>query len=158
MFVGSTALRLVSGLTITALTAGLVCAAAEVGEKASRQADPLAIYREAGATAEQETKIRQLAGDYEKSAKVRLQRIRNLSNQLKEESFVADLDEKKILGLQEEMNTLHTGLCLDRIKLLINIRQVLDSDQRAKLVQLMREKGITNEPPPKEPPVSSSGI
>lgn len=108
----------------------------------SATADPLAIYREAGATTDQESKIRQLASEYERSAKVRLQRIRNLSTELKAESFSAELDEKKIINLQEEMNSLHAGLCLDRIKLMLNIRQVLDSDQRAKLVSLMKEKGL----------------
>ncbi len=104
--------------------------------------DPLALYREAGASADQEGKIRLLASEYEKSARVRLQRIRNLSAQLKEASFEPELDEKKILGLQEEMNTLHTGLCMDRIKLMLSIRQVLEPEQRVKLVGLMKEKGL----------------
>lgn len=104
------------------------------------ETDPLAIYHDCGASAEQELKIRQLASDYEKSARVRLQRIKNLQQQLKEQSFCAELDEKKVLGLQEEINSLQTGLAMDRLKLMLSIRQSLSTEQREKLVQLMKEK------------------
>ncbi|MBY0552151.1 MAG: hypothetical protein K2W95_33030 [Candidatus Obscuribacterales bacterium] len=104
------------------------------------ETDPLAIYRDCGASAEQELKIRQLASDYEKSARVRLQRIKNLQQQLKEQSFCAELDEKKVFGLQEEINSLQTGLSMDRLKLMLSIRQSLNTEQKEKLVQLMKEK------------------
>lgn len=107
------------------------------------ETDPLAIYRECGANGEQELKIRQLASEYEKSARVRLQRVKNMQQQLKEQSYCAELDEKKVLGLQEEINALQSGLALERLKLMLSIRQLLDAQQKEKLVQLMKEK---NEP------------
>lgn len=107
------------------------------------ETDPLAIYRDCGASGEQELKIRQLASEYEKSARVRLQRVKNIQQQLKEQSYCAELDEKKVLGLQEEINVLLSGLALDRLKLMLSIRQLLTTEQKEKLVQLMKEK---NEP------------
>lgn len=104
------------------------------------ETDPLDVYRECGASAEQELRIRQLASDYEKSARVRLQRIKNLQDQLKEQSFCAEVDEKKILSLQDDINSLQNGLSTDRLKLMLSIRQLLSSEQREKLVQLMKEK------------------
>ena len=39
--------------------------------------DPLQVYKDAGADAEQEAKIRELAHDFEVQAKVRFERLRN---------------------------------------------------------------------------------
>lgn len=101
--------------------------------------DPVLVYREAGANAEQEVKIRRLAQDFEKSARVRIERIRNLSVLMRELSYEPEPDENKILNLQEEMNQLQATLNSDRIKLMLQIRKVLTGEQKQKLVQIMRE-------------------
>lgn len=102
--------------------------------------DPVLIYREAGATQEQEAKIRQLAQSYEKAAKVRLERLQGLSKQIKELSYQSELDEKLILALQDEMNQLQNLLNTERLKLLLSIRSLLAPETRVKLVDLLRAK------------------
>ena len=133
-----------------ALLVGAVSAVAVFGAEAPDHlalppADPLVIYRQAGVSSDQELAIARLASDYEKSARVRLARIKNLSIQLREQSFQAELDEAKIIALQEEINVLQSGLCLDRLKLMLSIRQLLSAEQKERLVQLMKEK--ENAPP-----------
>lgn len=108
--------------------------------ESGRQEDPVLLYREAGADTTQEGEIRQMARDFEKLAKVRLEKIRNLSKQMRELSYEAEPDESKILSAQEEMNQVQSNLNLERVKLMFAIRKVLSPEQRQKLVQLMRER------------------
>lgn len=120
----------------------LVCSirGAVYSQTNSEKKDPVLIYREAGADAEQEAKIRQLAQEYDKEGRVRMERLRNLSKQMREMSFEPELDEKKVLALQDEINDLQNNLSKDRIKLMLAIRSMLTPEQRTKLVELLKEK------------------
>lgn len=104
------------------------------------KSDPVLIYREAGVNAEQESQIRRAAQDFEKPAKVRIERLSNLAKTLHDLSFEPELDENKILTLQEEMNQVQSGLNMDRIKLMLQIRRIMSLEQKQKFVQLMRQK------------------
>ncbi len=115
--------------------------AAESDSNANRK-DPVLIYRKAGASEEQEAKIRQLAHEYEKEGTVRFERLHNLFKQMKDLSFESDLDEKKILSLQDEINTLQNALNTDRIKLMLKIRSSLSREQKTKLVELLKEREL----------------
>lgn len=112
---------------------------AEIGQKD----DPVLLYREAGADTAQEAKIRLMAHDFEKLAKVRLEKIRNLSKQMRELSYETEPDENKIFSAQEEINQVQSTLNMERIKLMLAIRKVLSSEQKQKLVELMRERQST---------------
>lgn len=109
-------------------------------EAAAEKTDPVLVYRQAGASQQQESLIRQLAAEYEKAARVRVERIRNLSKQLTELSYNAELDDKQILALQEEMNELHARVNTDRVKLMLQIRALLSAEQKEKLVEILKEK------------------
>ena len=110
------------------------------GEKKEGKKDPVLIYREAGASEEQELKIRQIAHEFEQVAKVKVERLRNLSKQLREMSFQSAIDETKALSVQSEINELQATLNTERIKLMLKIRAVLSPEQNEKLVTLMRER------------------
>ncbi|MBX9690469.1 MAG: periplasmic heavy metal sensor [Candidatus Obscuribacterales bacterium] len=114
-------------------------ALAAENESDKSQKDPLSIYREAGVSQAQEAKIRELAKEYEKPAKVRLERLRNLSKEMRDLSFEAELDEKKVLALQAEINELQNSLNNERIKLMLEIRALLSAEQKASLVDIMRK-------------------
>jgi Spy/CpxP family protein refolding chaperone len=105
--------------------------------------DPVLIYREAGASDEQEAKIRQYAQEYEKAARVRVERLHNLNKQMTELSYEAELDEKKITALQDEINELQSSISSERIKLMLRIRSLLSSEQKSKLVELMKAREAT---------------
>ena len=81
-----------------------------------------------------------MAQEYEKSARVRIERLKNLSKQVKELSYEAEADEAKILQVQDEINQLQSTLNTERIKLMFRIRSILNNEQKAKLVSLLREK------------------
>lgn len=98
------------------------------------------MYREAGASEEQETKIRQLAQEYEKAARVKIERLKNLSLQIKELSYQPELDEGKLLAVQNEINELQNWLSSERLKLMFKIRALFSIEQKTKLVELMKEK------------------
>lgn len=115
-----------------------VCFAAEGG--AGEKADPVQIYREAGVNSEQEARIRQLAQGYENASRVRIERIRNLSKQLTALSYEPELDEKKILVLQDEINEIQIVMNTERVKLMLKIRALLTSEQKTKLIALLKER------------------
>lgn len=102
--------------------------------------DPVLIYKQAGINLEQETKIRQLAHDYEKSAQIKAARIRNLAKEIRELSLEPELDETKIFSIQDEMNIEQAKLNKERVQLLISIRSLLNSEQRLKLVADLKER------------------
>lgn len=110
--------------------------------------DPLLIYRNAGINAEQEAKIKQIVQEYEKAGKVRVERLRNLSRQIKDLSYDAELDENKILTIQSEINELQATVNTERTKLMVKLRSVLTPEQKEKFVDLMRE-GDPQAPPKK---------
>lgn len=130
---------------------GLSAYAAELEAGGDRK-DPVLIYREAGAGSEQEAKIRQYAQEYEKAARVRVERLHNLARQIKELSFEPELDETKILQAQDEYNQLQSALNSERLKLMFKIRSLLNPEQKSKLVELMKAK--EGSPLPQEKPQS----
>ena len=102
--------------------------------------DPVAIYKEAGIDKQQESRIRQMARDFEDMQAVRLKRLANLSMQLKAISLETDPDEKDAMAKQDEINKALNEMANARLKLLLEIRQVLDHDQKERLVQLLRSR------------------
>lgn len=102
--------------------------------------DPVAIYKEAGIDKQQESRIRQMAREFEDMQAVRLKRLSNLSLQLKAISLETDPDEKDAMAKQDEINKALNEMANARLKLLLDIRQVLDHDQKERLVQLLRSR------------------
>ncbi len=100
--------------------------------------DPMAIYRQAGVNQEQETRIRQLAKDFEDQARVKAKRVAGLLAEMHDLSLQVDPDEKAVIGKQEEINALTGEMATDRIKLLLSIRKQLTEAQKQKLVGMMK--------------------
>lgn len=101
--------------------------------------DPIAMYVAAGATAEQQKQIRTLAHDFEMSARVKIERAQNLLKKIQMFSLEPLPDEKTVLATQAEFNQLQSDLATERIKLMLQIRNVLTDEQRVKLVQLLKD-------------------
>lgn len=102
--------------------------------------DPIAVYVEAGATDEQQQKIRQLAKDFDAAARVKIERASNVMKKIQQFSLEPNPTEKTVLAAQEELNTLQAELANSRIKLMLNIRTILTDDQRLRLVELLKER------------------
>jgi Spy/CpxP family protein refolding chaperone len=49
-------------------------------------------------------------------------------------------DEQTVLAKQEEINKVQSEQALERTKLMLKIRSILNPDQRQKLVQLMQQR------------------
>lgn len=101
--------------------------------------DPIQIYREAGVDANQEQEIRRLAKEFEDLNKVRYKLMINLLKEMKGYSLQPEPNEKQVLAKQDEINTLQAEMATERIKLMLKIRQVLTTDQKERLVGLMRQ-------------------
>ncbi|MCC7530163.1 MAG: periplasmic heavy metal sensor [Candidatus Melainabacteria bacterium] len=101
--------------------------------------DPMAIYRQAGVSQEQEMRIRQLAKDFEDQARVKAKRMMGLIQEMHQLSLEVDPDEKAVLGKQDEINQVTAEMANDRIKLLLSIRKQLTEAQKQKLVGMMKE-------------------
>lgn len=107
------------------------------------QSDPMAIYRQAGVSQEQEMRIRQLAKDFEDQARVKAKRMMGLMQEMHELSLNTDPDEAAVLAKQGEINAITGEMANDRIKLLLTIRKTLNEAQKQKLVGIM--KGASGE-------------
>lgn len=100
--------------------------------------DPLAIYREAGIDREQEKKIRQLAKEFEDGQRVRLVLMANLLKDMRNLQMQPDPNEKTALAKQDEINKVQAEMGTERTKLVLKIRNVLDFEQKQRLVQNMK--------------------
>lgn len=100
--------------------------------------DPLAIYREAGIDKEQERKIRKMAKDFEDLQRVRLKLVANLLKEMKTLSLAVEPDEKQVLAKQDEINKAQATMAVERVKLLLKIRAILNLEQKQRLVQLLQ--------------------
>lgn len=105
------------------------------GSVLGRNADPLKLYREAGIDKEQEYKIRKLAKTFEEQQRVRIGLLGNLLKDMRKLELQPDPDEKKALDKQSEINKIQAEIGTERIKLLLNIRNVLTFEQKERLVQ-----------------------
>lgn len=114
------------------------------------QGDPVAIYREAGASPEQQQKIRDMAREFEQSAFVKAERIKNLMKKMQDLSLQPTPDEKVVMGTQDDINAAQADIANSRIKLMIRIRGLLTEEQRTKLVQILKER-MANHPAPANP-------
>jgi hypothetical protein len=102
--------------------------------------DPIVLYREAGINGAQEKKIMALVNAYEKLADEKAHELIAHLNRLRALSNVADLDEKLVLQTQENINKLQNGMAMEKIHLLINIRRILNSEQKVRLVSLLQKR------------------
>lgn len=132
------ALAFVSGLALDpALAADPVILPA--GTEVARAKDPLAVYKEAGIDLEQERKIRKFAKEFEDQQRVRLKLMANLLKEMRQLELLPDPDEKKALDKQVEINKVQNDISIERIKLLLRIRNVMTFEQKERLVSLIQK-------------------
>lgn len=105
--------------------------------------DPLAIYREAGIDKEQEKKIRQLAKEFEDGQRVRLALMANLLKDMRNLQMQPDPNEKTALAKQDEINKVQAEMGTERTKLVLKIRNILDFEQKQRLIENMRHSSQT---------------
>jgi Spy/CpxP family protein refolding chaperone len=110
-----------------------------VPEQGQRK-DPIDMYVQAGATPEQQAKIRALAKEFEVGARIKIERAGNLLRKIQNFSLEPMPDEKAVLATQTEFNNLQADVATSRIKLMLQIRSILNDEQRLKLVQMLKEQ------------------
>lgn len=108
--------------------------------------DPIAVYVEAGATSEQQSKIRKLAKEFETTARVKIERASNLMKKMQQFSMEPMPDEQLVLSTQNEINSLQADMANARIRLMLAIRSVLTEEQRQRLVALLKEHRAVSQP------------
>ncbi|RTL35619.1 MAG: periplasmic heavy metal sensor [Candidatus Melainabacteria bacterium] len=104
------------------------------------QADPLDVYVKAGIDATQHAQITELASQLEQTNIGRSHEIMDLIKEIRTLSLQPDLDEKKILAAQNKINELQGAMAIDRLKLNMKVRKLLNPEQRTKLVSIIREQ------------------
>ena len=109
------------------------------GPGGPRSRDPLSIYREAGINADQESQIKELANQFEQANATRLQSVMALLQEMKELSLKPDPDEQAVIAKQEQISKFQAEMGMERIKLLLKIRHVLNAEQKQKLVEIMKK-------------------
>lgn len=112
---------------------------AQGGPPGGGERDPLAIYREAGINSDQENQIKDLAKQFEEANTTRLKSVMTELQEMKELSLKAEPDEQAVLAKQEEISKLQSEMGMERIKLLLKIRHVLNAEQKQHLVDIMRK-------------------
>ena len=111
----------------------------ESGGPPPRARDPLSIYREAGINSDQENQIKELAKQFEEANATRLQSVMTQLQEMKELSLKPDPDEQAVIAKQEQISKLQAEMGMERIKLLLKIRHVLNAQQKQKLVEIMQK-------------------
>ncbi len=106
----------------------------------SANADPLDIYKEAGINREQEDKIRKMAKEFEDVQRVRLKTLYGLIEDMQELQMKPDPSEAEVMAKQGQINTLRSEISNSRIKLLLDIRAVMQPEQKEKLVSIVKER------------------
>lgn len=125
--------------SVTLLPLNAVLAQTDEKSKEAKAADPIRIYLEAGINKVQEAQIREMARAIEETNVQRAKQVLGLLKEIRALSEQTELDDKRIISDQKEVNELQGQMALDRIKLLIRIRKLLSPEQKAKLVSLMGE-------------------
>jgi Spy/CpxP family protein refolding chaperone len=112
----------------------------EKKHKPSTASDPAAIYIQAGASAEQADKIRELRKNLEKQNASKATELFALFKEMHGFTTQAELDETKILTVQEKINALQSEMGTEKTRTLISIRKILTSKQRENLVEIIRKR------------------
>ncbi len=111
------------------------------GVRVTVSQDPMAIYRKCGVNPVEERKIRALAQDFEGMQRVRLKLLMNLLADLRQYELQTDPDPKAVMAKQEEINKVTDQMVVERMKLLLSIRDVMTFDEKQRLVEtLQRER------------------
>lgn len=134
-----------TGLLVIVASPGTLMAQDNAGKETSAHRDPIEIYKKAGITEQQEEKIRTLAVEFENGMAAKADQVLGLLHEMRQLSGMANLDEKRIINTQKEINRLQGEMSLERVQLLINIRRMLSAEQREKLVKQM-EKSRSSKP------------
>lgn len=106
----------------------------------SVNADPLDIYKEAGINREQEDKIRKMAKEFEDVQRVRLKTLYGLIEDMQELQMKPDPSETEVMAKQAQINNLRSEISNSRIKLLLDIRSIMQPEQKEKLVSIVKER------------------
>lgn len=81
-----------------------------------------------------------LVRDYEMQARVKIARTKNMIARLRKMSMEATPDEQTVIALQEEINKIQGEIQIDRIKMMLRLRYLLNEEQRTKLTELMQNQ------------------
>ncbi len=117
---------------------------AVLSQSTGETGDPVAIYKQAGINAEQESAIRKLAQDYDQENSVKMESLAQMLQALRDMAYQKTLNASGMLAKQEEINKLQSDMALQRIKLVIKIRGLLTPTQNEKLVAALQSR-IRNE-------------
>ena len=100
--------------------------------------DPIAIYRQAGIDSDQEGEIRKLVKNFESAHRVRLKIVFRLIKEMRDLQFQPDPSSEEVLAKQDEINQITAKITVERVKLMLKIRSVLNPRQKQKLVQILK--------------------
>lgn len=117
---------------------------AVLSQGAGEAGDPVAIYKQAGINADQESAIRKLAQDYDQENSVKMESLAQMLQALRDMAYQKTLNESGMLAKQDEINKLQSDMALQRIKLVIKIRGLLTPTQNEKLVTALQNR-VRNE-------------
>jgi len=101
--------------------------------------DPMDVYRKSGINKGQEDKIRQLSDGFEKASTDKVSSLIALKREMRKLNLAPELDEKKLLSTQAQMNKLQGELSMQALEVSIKIRNVLTPEQKKKLVALIQQ-------------------
>jgi Spy/CpxP family protein refolding chaperone len=102
------------------------------------QGEPLDPLQAAGASPDQQKRIRQLSMDFQKKIQGELAQRDKLMDKMNQISLEPLPDEKAMRAVQGDINKVLEDAAGQRIQLLMDIRNVLNPDQRKKLVDFLK--------------------
>jgi Spy/CpxP family protein refolding chaperone len=103
-------------------------------------ADRLQIYEQAGADPGQIARMKKMSQDYDMSVRPIFSNLVAATQEMHRLSLEPTLDESKILGTQEQINKAMCDMSMAKCRFLISMRQVLNDEQRRRLVEILRTR------------------
>ena len=102
--------------------------------------DPVAVYKQAGINAQQESSIRKMAQDYDQESAVKMKALGSLLHELRMLAYQPVLDSNAVLAKQGQINKLQSEMATDRIQMIIKIRSTLTTAQNEKLADILKSR------------------
>ena len=135
-------MKILHNLLLPALASFVLLAPSAVlaqGGPGGPNGDPMAIYKEAGATPDELQKITDMRHEFEGQAKNWTSKLQSLQEKIRDMSLEPLPDEKKMLAAQDEVNKIISEVNTAHIKMMIQARATLTPPQRQKLVEILKK-------------------
>jgi Spy/CpxP family protein refolding chaperone len=140
-------MTIIRNFLLPAIAAVSLAISAAMPMQAQQGGDPLALYKQAGASEKQLAEIAAVQKSFEGTAHSCNERGSEVQKKLHDLSLQPVPDEKAALAAQKEMNDVIADIGAAHMKMMIKARKILTPEQRLKVVELLKQREAAGQHP-----------